>query len=83
MDNNGLVKIYSARLSTGMILFIINVVYSREYIYYLTEFVLRCAKWVQNLRRADLTGKSPDDLKHRRVCAEHFESSQFMNANER
>ena len=39
----------------------------------------RCDIWVRNLRRKDLDGKSPDDLKFYIVCQEHFEDSQFMN----
>ena len=42
-------------------------------------FLYRCAKWIINSRRADLK-KTPEQLyKGYRMCAKHFEDSQFMN----
>lgn len=35
------------------------------------------------MRRRDLLGLTPEQLKHRAVCAEHFEIQMFMNSNER
>ncbi|XP_066946160.1 52 kDa repressor of the inhibitor of the protein kinase-like [Macrobrachium rosenbergii] len=43
----------------------------------------RCAEWIRNLRREDLLGKSPDQMKWRRVCSDHFATSQFKNPNDR
>ena len=37
-----------------------------------------CKKWINNLRRDDLTGKSPSELRHRRVCEHHFEE-EFLS----
>lgn len=40
--------------------------------------------WVQNSRRDDLCKKTPASLYASfRVCAEHFEPSQFMNQQQR
>ena len=42
----------------------------------------RCEKWVVNVRRADLDGRTPEELnKNYHLCANHFENSQFMNAD--
>ena len=46
-------------------------------------YCLRCAKWVRNVRRADLDGKGPADLKHLKLCGLHFDDSQFKNAQAR
>lgn len=44
---------------------------------------VRCKKWVQYSRRADLQGKSPEDLyKSCVLCSLHFEENQFMNAQQ-
>ncbi|XP_066970861.1 heterogeneous nuclear ribonucleoprotein U-like isoform X7 [Macrobrachium rosenbergii] len=43
----------------------------------------RCAEWIRNLRREDLLGKTPDQMKWRRVCSDHFATSQFKNPNDR
>ena len=40
----------------------------------------RCDRWVVNIRRQDLQGKTPQDLKRRIVCGAHFEESQFINS---
>lgn len=56
----------------------------RQNIYLFFCLVFRCKKWVVNLRRDDLHGKSPEALyKNNVVCALHFEDSQFMNPFER
>ncbi|ELU06999.1 hypothetical protein CAPTEDRAFT_185658 [Capitella teleta] len=41
----------------------------------------RCDVWVQNTRRDDIRGMSAESIrkKNERVCAKHFEPSQFMN----
>ena len=39
----------------------------------------RCDRWIINIRRQDLTGKTPTELKRRIVCGEHFEDTQFIN----
>lgn len=44
----------------------------------------RCNKWVVNIRREDLRGKPAEYLnKNCTVCANHFESIMFMNAEAR
>ena len=40
----------------------------------------RCQIWVQNSRRQDLLNRSPSYISiNCKLCAEHFESSQFTN----
>ncbi|XP_072257931.1 52 kDa repressor of the inhibitor of the protein kinase [Pyxicephalus adspersus] len=42
----------------------------------------RCQKWVENCRRSDLEGKTPDQLnKHYRLCAQHFEDSMISRSS--
>ena len=43
----------------------------------------RCAKWVQNMRRDDLQRKTSKELRNYKLCADHFESSQFKNPDKR
>uniref|UniRef100_A0A8C0BJI5 THAP domain containing 12 n=1 Tax=Buteo japonicus TaxID=224669 RepID=A0A8C0BJI5_9AVES len=44
--------------------------------------VLRCQRWVENCRRADLEDKTPDQLnKHYRLCAKHFETSMICRSS--
>ncbi|NXG40866.1 P52K kinase, partial [Psilopogon haemacephalus] len=41
-----------------------------------------CQRWVENCRRADLEGKTPDQLnKHYRLCAKHFETSMICRSS--
>ena len=44
----------------------------------------RCRKWIQNSRRQDLMGKSPEYC-NRNIwfCADHFEPAMFMNLQAR
>jgi hypothetical protein len=43
-------------------------------------FYFRCRKWVINCCRADLDGKSAEELnKLYYLCADHFEDTQFTN----
>ena len=46
------------------------------------DLLNRCKKWVINTRRGDLDHLSAEQLyKNYRICAKHFEDSQFMNPN--
>ena len=40
-----------------------------------------CKRWVHKLRRADLENVDTAQLKARRVCSDHFDTSEFTNAN--
>ncbi|XP_067166444.1 52 kDa repressor of the inhibitor of the protein kinase isoform X1 [Apteryx mantelli] len=43
---------------------------------------VRCQRWVENCRRADLEDKTPDQLnKHYRLCAKHFETSMICRSS--
>nr|XP_060627229.1 52 kDa repressor of the inhibitor of the protein kinase [Anolis sagrei ordinatus] len=43
---------------------------------------VRCQRWVENCRRADLEDKTPDQLnKHYRLCANHFETSMICRSS--
>ena len=46
-------------------------------------FKIRCSRWIQNIRRADLVGKKAPALRHYKLCGIHFETSQFKNASAR
>ena len=54
---------------------------------YLTSSVItcRCRKWVINTRRIEeLLPKTSEQLyKNYKLCAKHFEDSQFMNADQK
>uniref|UniRef100_A0A2I3RE70 THAP-type domain-containing protein n=1 Tax=Pan troglodytes TaxID=9598 RepID=A0A2I3RE70_PANTR len=42
------------------------------------RYPARCQKWVENCRRADLEGKTHDQLNKRyRLCAKHFATSMI------
>ena len=41
----------------------------------------RCKKWVQHVRREDLTHTPLNKLCHFQLCSNHFEDSQFMHRN--
>ncbi|XP_063079767.1 uncharacterized protein LOC134469433 isoform X3 [Engraulis encrasicolus] len=43
----------------------------------------RCAEWINNIRREDLCGLQTDEMKHRKVCSDHFAISQFVNPLDR
>ena len=42
-----------------------------------------CKKWINNLSREDLTGKSASELKNRRVCELHFEKNLLSKNQKR
>ena len=44
-------------------------------------YLFRCQRWKQNVRREDLLHKSPEEMKHFRICGEHFLQSHFIDPN--
>ncbi|KAL8607735.1 hypothetical protein ACOMHN_039408 [Nucella lapillus] len=45
----------------------------------------RCKKWLQNIGRKDLLGKSPHQLRRKgyRVCSDHFKSDDVLSAGQK
>ena len=47
------------------------------YIFVFVYLLIRCSRWIPNIRRADLVGKKTPALRHDKLCGIHFEITQF------